>query len=123
MINFLFLFQYFSIPKTELLTLLCLTLIQPRIRSLSILNFTPTKLAANNRVAKSESFSEDYSALIRQRCNRLADSEFVPEEYSVFYSHKPELPCDKPEASKDPALSLFIVSALPVYFLTSKNKD
>ena len=103
------------------------------MRSLFVLQLAPTKLAANYRVAESERRSEEYSALLCQKCTilvpdgRLADSERVPEEYSVFYGHKPALPCDK--ASKDPALScaekidLVAVSALPVYFLTSKNKD
>ena len=74
------------------------------MRSLSILQLASTKI-----VAKSEKFSEDYSWLLRHSFfdtnDKLADSEFAPEEYSVFYSHKP----DKLKAG--------------VCFLTSKNKD
>ena len=72
------------------------------MRSLSVLQLVPTKFASNNRVAKSKRL---HSTLL---CQRLADSKRVPEEYSVFYGHKPAL---------DPALlcaeeiDLFIVSA------------
>ena len=52
------------------------------------------QLALTKIVAKSERFSKDYSWLLRHsffdRNDRLAGSEFAPEEYSVFYSHKPD---------------------------------
>ena len=75
------------------------------MRSLSILQLVPTKLALNNRVAKSERLPEEYSALLYQR---LADSKRVPEEYSVFYGHKPAL---DPAVSCAAEIDLFIGSA------------